>query len=523
MPTVIVCFALVVVLTAVISLAILHWQFRTWPPYVWKQSLLRRVDDLRRRRRELTGPDPDGAQARADRLAADLFDQHLRSVAVDRLAEFPGVGPNTVDRVRGAGGRTLADLPRFRFEAIHGIGPSKAHDLRTAVGQLVREARSRFDAGGCPEAQEFRRRLAALHDEVRDRAAAWERELTAVDAALRAAADPLAAAGEVTFWNYLFRRATTGPTAETMARPLPTGEPSAPPPARAAKPAPPPLPPPPPAPATRPVAAKSEAPVAFPPVTARPVSPPPADIFAAELRNATPAVAVSADAHLGLPKLWAYARFALVVAKADGRIAQAEKKVIRAFLDEQFGHDPVLVRHIDPLLERTEARVPPEAQAIAEVRSVTTAAERRELYRFAERVADASGERNRREQELLARVAAAFGLTMEAPPRPAAPVAAPETRPSPPTDPRAVLEIEPGIDLTADLIRRRYTLLTDKLDPAKAAGLGPEFAAMAAEKRSRLRAAAETLIAPFGEPLEKPALPPPADLRHNPDLDDVFQ
>ena len=46
---------------------------------------------------------------------------------------------------------------------------------------------------------------------------------------------------------------------------------------------------------------------------------------------------------------------------------------------------------------------------------------------------------------------------------------------------------------------------------------------MADRKRADLRRAAEALIAPFGVPLDPPAAPPqPADLRHNPDLDDVF-
>ena len=35
-----------------------------------------------------------------------------------------------------------------------------------------------------------------------------------------------------------------------------------------------------------------------------------------------------------------------VVARADGRVAQSERKAIRAYLDQVFGHDPVLVRNI---------------------------------------------------------------------------------------------------------------------------------------------------------------------------------
>ena len=73
-----------------------------------------------------------------------------------------------------------------------------------------------------------------------------------------------------------------------------------------------------------------------------------------------------------------------------------------------------------------------------------------------------------------------------------------------------------------DLIRRRYNFLSEKLDPARAAALGAEFARLAEEKRAKLKAAAEKLLLPFNEPLEKPVAPQPADLRHNPDLDDAF-
>jgi uncharacterized tellurite resistance protein B-like protein len=517
MTPVIVSFVLIVILTTAISLAILHWQYQSWPPCAWKQRLLRRVADLRDRRRELTGPDPDNPQAKADRLAADSFRRHLRSVSTDRLDEHPGIGPGTVERVRGAGGRNLDDLTHLSFESIHGIGPGKANDLRTAVANLVREARSRFDAGGCPEAQELRKKLANLNAAVRERAASRQRELAAVEAALSSADEPLAAARDVTFWNYLFRRGTAGPTDEVMNRPLPTVN-VLPPLVPLARPAPRPTPPP--IPTAQPAVARPTAqPAAFPP------SPPPksgapssGDIFADELQKTSSATDSASQAHPLLPKLVAYVRFAFMVAKTDGRIAQAEKKVIRTLLDEQFGHDAVLVRHIDPLMERTQASVPSEAETIACLQSVTTAAERRDLYRFAERIADASGERNQRESDMLARIAVALSVSV-APSKPPPVVPTPA---SAPLDPRAVLEIDVATTVTADLVRRRYTLLTEKLDATKAAALGPEFARMAAEKRTQLRTAAELLLAPFGEPLEKPVPPPPTDLRHNPDLDDVF-
>jgi tellurite resistance protein len=524
MTVVIVSLVLVVVLTAVISLVILYGQFRRWPPTLWKQRLLDRFADLSARRRTLAGPDPTDLQAHADRLATDLFHRHLQTINVHRLDEYPGIGPGTVERVYAAGGRTLDDLTHFRFESIHGIGPSKAADLRAAVATLVREARSRFDAGGCPEAQEFRRKLAVVNAEAGERSAARKRELAGVEAALRSFDGLLAAANEVTFWNYLFHRGTAGPSDDVMNRPFPavTLPPRPVPVARpAARPVPPPVP------IARPAVARpTPAPVTLPPTPAA-STPPPApatDLFKAELHAPVATAIPSSGDHPWLPKLVAYTRFAFAVAKADGRMAQAEKKVIRAFLAEQFGHDPVLNRHIDPLMERTEARVPAEAEALAGIETVTTPAERVDLYKLAERVADASGERNPRERDLLARLATALGVTSPS---------APGVSPVPPgrrgelpvvhaSDPRAVLEIDAETEVTADLVRRRYALLSDKLCPTKAAALGPEFAHMAAEKRDRLRTAAETLLAPFGEPLEKPAPPPPADLRHNPDLDAVF-
>jgi hypothetical protein len=53
--------------------------------------------------------------------------------------------------------------------------------------------------------------------------------------------------------------------------------------------------------------------------------------------------------------------------------------------------------------------------------------------------------------------------------------------------------------------------------------MGPEFVKMAEAKLTSLRRAAEVLLEAMGEQLEtNAAKPPPQELRHNPDLDDVF-
>ena len=93
--------------------------------------------------------------------------------------------------------------------------------------------------------------------------------------------------------------------------------------------------------------------------------------------------------------------------------------------------------------------------------------------------------------------------------------------------PRSKLSRRPGNIgsswLSVELIRRQYRLLSDRFAPEKFATHGPEFVEMAADKRDRAERAARHLLAGYNEPLEAPAAPsPPADLRHNPDLDDVF-
>jgi hypothetical protein len=79
------------------------------------------------------------------------------------------------------------------------------------------------------------------------------------------------------------------------------------------------------------------------------------------------------------------------------------------------------------------------------------------------------------------------------------------------------------VPLTADLIRRQYHLLTARLAPERVQELGPEFTAIADSKRAAIHAAAEELIHAFAEQLELPEYKPGSgELRHNPDLDEMF-
>jgi hypothetical protein len=88
---------------------------------------------------------------------------------------------------------------------------------------------------------------------------------------------------------------------------------------------------------------------------------------------------------------------------------------------------------------------------------------------------------------------------------------------------RALLEIPSATTLSADVIRRQWNLLSQRLAPEKVAAMGPEFVTLAHTKLGQLRRSAELLLASINEKLqETPPTPAVADLRHNPDLDEAF-
>lgn len=537
---------LLVLLFLGLPLAVAYWRYRASPQAVWKQRVNHFVWELLLRHHRLRA-ETEGVALTLKNLADEAFRRHLRTIPLEKLTDFANIGSGTIAKLRDMGCRGLEDVLNGHFEGVPGIGHVRAADLRAAADSLVRDARARFDAGACPEAQEYRRKVDEIRANDRGQTVARLQELEAIEAGLDQMKTLHQLAREVTFIGFLLRVRVPGLTPDVLLHPFPTVTVAPSPPAPISVPAAAPVPPP--IALTAAVAAAKPVTEPFSVLPRRPSvptsPPPPADLFRAELNASGVNTKTDPGEHPGLARMRAVIGLGLLIARADGRVAQSEKRAIRGYLEQTFGHDPVLLRNIDPLMERTEKAVPDEAAALAAARTTVPAQERLAVYRWLERIADASGERNQKERDALARVATGLEVSLDRdqPNRPT------ETKqevangtPKPPVDKplvvgvptpvekaeaaapdhRAVLEIAPDVPLDPDLIRRRYQLLTEKLDPGKAAAFGQEFVRMVEEKRARVRVAAEALIAPFNEPLEKPVPPPPTDIRHNPDLDDVF-
>src|SRR5262249_34939341 len=148
---------------------------------------------------------------------------------------------------------------------------------------------------------------------------------------------------------------------------------------------------------------------------------------------------------------------------------------------------------------------------LAQVAEIFSPDERRELLNFGHAVADASGEKNAREEQFLQRVAGQWGLeavrvarsesskdVLDSPrPSPRAHRVPPEVQREEPKevvlsekDWLAALEIDAKTALTAELVRRQFNLLFERYAPEKFATAGPEFVAVAERKRAAVRAAA---------------------------------
>ncbi len=519
-------FTLIVVLTPLTVLGFYYWKFRHSAACLWRNRVRNRVGELRS---EIEQPDRfNETQSKAAFYYNDLFSRHLQSIPASAIEGYPGIGRGTVNMLLSSGLPTLAHLVGYDYTRIYNIGPKKALELHFAVSKLWADAKGRFETGACPEGQEYRRLWAEMSAADRAENDARLQKNAVIEDSI-AAMHPLEVlADDITFWNHLLNQGDVpGLTVEILDRPLPDGASGA----SAHK--------------SKPFA---EAPIgpsirisSDEVISAQTVNPgtESGDIFRQALQQSSPPVLPAGSQHLHLPKLKAYCAFALVIARADGRIAKSERQRVRDLLASAFGHDTTLLRFIDPLMEQTEKDDPDEDETIAEIRRLTSPKERKSLYSAAERIVDASGDRNAREVEALIRIASALeisvspaplagrasdGVRSESSEAPVAPAPAPQpSLARPANEPRSILGIDPAAPLSAELIRRRFLLLTERADPAKAAALGPEFAAMAEAKRADLRRAALQLIEPFGEPLDAPAAPaPPADLRHNPDLDDVF-
>ena len=434
-------------------------------------------------------------------------------MVIDELANYDGIGPGTTAKLREFGVRNLAQLRRFNPMTIPGIGDKRGGDIRRAERQLEARVRGQFERRELPVVRDLDATLRAIRRQGEEQKVRAQARIQAVEKVLREVNAAAALAEQISFFRWLAGKATATVPPEMLGIPQlnldaelraaeaaalsnwrPTSEPEV---APAREPEPPRLP--------------SEDKPPRQAVQSRPRAAPPQAQLSPEEKKAQ---LLEAGVALGM-----------VVARAHGRVTRAERQVLEDFVAQHSAGDAALANKGRGRLAFYEGGAIDLKEQLLGVERISTPAERQQLYDLARAVAATSNDIDPEEVVILDRIAAQWKLAVVE----SAPVSRPQPPPAPsppPTavaDPRATLEIAPDVKLSPELIRRQHRQLMERYDPAKVERLGAEFVAIARSKRAAVQAAAQNLIAPFAEPLELPdAPPPPAEMRHNPDLDALF-
>lgn len=515
---------LVLAAAAIALLAILYFRYRRSPNGAWKRRVLDAVSHAERRRRDadraiLASNDPRPL----DKLRKDHVEQYLRNQPINVLTKYPGIGPGIVGWLENAGVRSVHDARQVRLESITNIGSGRAGDIIAAIRSFANDAASKLEAGACAEAKEYKRDLANLTAE-RDRQR-FEAELEKKSALadLSYLSEVRRVADRISFFGYLSKSPVNGLTPETMAFPLERPHSSHAEVTRPTPPAPPPVAPEDSGPKVAP-ASKPESRTAPSPVEPESISPPE---LPAPVKPITPPEPPAPAEPIAIIRLKTVAQFGFAVARCDGRIANAERNQIRVFLERRYTSDPAAARELTAALSQAEEGTPDLGTALWQVRRDIPSEGWADLHQFAISITNASGAKSPRKDACINRVVEELGIGQASAPisTPTTPAPVPETTSTGMSEAecRISLEIAAGVPFSVDLIRRQYRLLNERYAPSKFETHGDDFVRMAQEKRARAEAAARQLLTAYNEPLEAPDIPaPPADIRHNPDLDAVF-
>jgi hypothetical protein len=449
-------------------------------------------------------------EAKAQSLREKAFAAHLCDYSVDELEAYPGIGPGTISKLRGAGFVNLAALHRAHIR-VHGLGEKRLADINYAIRDLLRKAQSTFDRGGCRQTQ-------ALADQLKTLSAHYDRLEVQTRTRARAAEEFINRLGKtveyaraVTFWRW-FRPISNQALIPSEVKEVPLADLETA--LRAAEQR-----------IVRSGTAK-RSPMPIEAVPAIPISPPVQAVsYGQKPKQPAPIGPNSepempAETHLVLMELTI--QFAFGVARADIPVTRTERELILQHVRKRFSYNRALLNRAETLCAHYETAAIDWERCLGEINRRFTPDHRTALMDFASQIVAVSCKETSRAAPFLNDLAQRLGRP-PAPPTPPLP-------PSPP-DPTGLtcdeclklLEIRAGTPFSTDLVRRQWNLLSERFAPEKVASMGAEFVEQVQTKLAALRRAAELLLEAKGEKLEtKPPTPPTQDLRHNPDLDDVF-
>jgi len=137
-----------------------------------------------------------------------IFDAAYNNIiakkTIDAIECYSGIGPSTLQLLTTNGVDNLILLERANLEAIKGIGPKRASDIRSALRQLKNDIRSRLNSGSCPESVVLQDRIKNLKNEMETKQVNIKQKIEDSRANLESLKKPVDVARTVTFIGWLF-------------------------------------------------------------------------------------------------------------------------------------------------------------------------------------------------------------------------------------------------------------------------------------------------------------------------------
>jgi hypothetical protein len=568
---------LLIVLTALISGFIIYLQYRNSPVKRWSRQVLTLLGNARRRlRAERRSYERMEVEKRAEvaRLSETAFRKCLARVPVARLQEYPGIGPGTVEKLRDGGFSTLAHL-RGASIHIHGLGEKRLSDIRAAIAHLTKETLRQFESGASAEARELSEQTSALDVQYDRLEYVTNSRIKAIEGVIRQVEEVADYARQVTFLRY-FRPITETPPVplEIQETPLPdldaivqeaideanrvysraSAKAARQPPAEAS-----------PAPAdvvavavpvgvsktastatTKGTSAHLASSPASRPNVARPKLP------SQDVRSGAQPVGQfdrgkqpleapqpKADEQRHLQIMEATIQFAFLASRLEGPAKAETAALIREHIRQRFAYNPSLYNHGKGFIAHYETGAIDREKCLQSIRDLCTPEHRAILLQLVAQIMGASETPYAKASQTLSEWRKLLGVPSPAKPdaNPQPPIKRAVSKDAVQTGPRAadipasatdaelrsLLDIEPSVLLSAELVRRQYRLQWERLAPEKVQAMGADVMATVAKKRDSARTAAVTLLGRMGQKLaEEVDDVKPKELRVNPDLDNVF-
>ncbi len=177
-------YAIVAVLLIgqLVCLLVLISKYSSSPEKMWKSKVLNSVSNINAAlTREQFSYDSMNRshELEVDQLRSNALNRILQQMPVELLADYPGIGPSTVEKLHYSGFRTIHDI-HTRSINIHGIGDKRLSDIRVGSRQLYQQAISTLEKSTSAEHQQLNRAIAAIHQAYTEKSRISEARLNAV-------------------------------------------------------------------------------------------------------------------------------------------------------------------------------------------------------------------------------------------------------------------------------------------------------------------------------------------------------